>query len=174
MEFSRDWPGSVDRRRRLVLSTWIVGGIAVAFVGFNFGAASDNDYSGGNSDSAKAQALIEKHFPEQQGDTLTLAIKAEKGIDDPAVRQKIEKVVADLDASPISPSSRPPCSAPTSPSSREAWAWPSPCSSTPHRPDGPRPRSDGTVRQSQLVDARTPGTEGDHGCTRQGREEASV
>ncbi|WP_198940352.1 MMPL family transporter [Micromonospora sp. CB01531] len=89
------------RRRGLVLLTWIVGVMAVAFVGFSYGAASDNDYAGGDSDSAKAQVLIEKHFPEQQGDTLTLAIKAENGIDDPAARQKIEKVIADLDASPI-------------------------------------------------------------------------
>ncbi|MEV8021427.1 MMPL family transporter [Streptomyces sp. NPDC086554] len=89
------------QRRRLVLLTWIVGVIALAFVGFGFGAASDNDFTGGDSDSAKAQVLVEKHFPEQQGDTLTLAIKAEKGIDDPAVREKIEKVVADLDKSKI-------------------------------------------------------------------------
>ncbi|MFJ2716562.1 MMPL family transporter [Streptomyces sp. NPDC087437] len=89
------------RRRRLVLLAWIVGVIAVAFAGFGFGAAADNDFSGGSSDSAKAQALIEKHFPERQGDTLTLAIKAEKGIDDPAARQKIEQVIADLDASPL-------------------------------------------------------------------------
>ncbi|MEV4543281.1 MMPL family transporter [Micromonospora echinaurantiaca] len=89
------------RRRRLVLLTWIVGVIAVATVGFGYGAAPDNDFTGGDSESARAQALIEKHFPEQQGDRLTLAIKAGKGIDDPAARQKIEKVVADLDASPI-------------------------------------------------------------------------
>ncbi|MFG2053268.1 MMPL family transporter [Micromonospora sp. NPDC048930] len=89
------------RRRRLVLFTWIVGVIALAFIGFGYGAASDNDYSGGDSDSARAQVLIEKHFPEQQGDTLTLAIKAEKGIDDPDARRKIEKVIADLDASPV-------------------------------------------------------------------------
>ncbi|MFJ6562185.1 MMPL family transporter [Streptomyces sp. NPDC091412] len=89
------------RRRRLVLLAWIVGVIAVAFAGFGFGAAADNDFSGGSSDSAKAQTLIEKHFPERQGDTLTLAIKAEKGIDDPAARQKIEQVIADLDASPL-------------------------------------------------------------------------
>ncbi|MGY3204787.1 MMPL family transporter [Streptomyces sp. TE5632] len=86
------------RRRRLVLMTWIIGVIALAFVGFRFGAATDNDFTGGDSGSAKAQALIEKHFPEQQGDTLTLAIKAEKGIDDPAAREKIEKVIAELDA----------------------------------------------------------------------------
>ena len=89
------------RRRRLVLLAWIVGVAAVAFVGFGFGAAPDNDMSGGGSGSAKAQAVIERHFPELQGDTLTLAIKADKGIDDPAARQKIEKVVAELDASPV-------------------------------------------------------------------------
>ena len=89
------------KRRRLVLLTWVFGVIAVAVLGFGYGAPSDNDYSGGDSGSAKAQALIEKHFPEQQGDTLTLAIKAENGIDDPGVRQRIEKVVADLDASAV-------------------------------------------------------------------------
>lgn len=89
------------RRRRLVLLAWIVGVIAVAFAGFGFGAAPDNDFSGGDSGSAEAQALIEKHFPERQGDTLVLAIKAETGIDDPTARRKIEKVIAELDASPL-------------------------------------------------------------------------
>jgi RND superfamily putative drug exporter len=79
----------------------VVGVLAVAFIGFSYGADPDNDYSGGTSDSAKAQALIERHFPEQRGDTLTLAVKAEKGIDDPLVRPRIEKLVADLDASPV-------------------------------------------------------------------------
>ncbi|MEV4673604.1 MMPL family transporter [Actinomadura geliboluensis] len=89
------------RRRRLVLLAWIAGVIAVAFVGFGYGAAPDNDFSGGDSPSAKAQQLIEEHFPEQQGDTLTLAIKAEKGIDDPAARRKIEGIIADLAGSPV-------------------------------------------------------------------------
>ncbi|MEV1314559.1 MMPL family transporter [Micromonospora arborensis] len=89
------------RRRRRVLFSWIVGVLAVAFIGFGNGAASDNDFTGGNSESAKAQRLIEQHFPEQQGDTLTLAIKAEKGIDDPAARQKIDKVIAELAGSPV-------------------------------------------------------------------------
>ncbi|WP_255205298.1 MMPL family transporter [Actinomadura sp. BRA 177] len=89
------------RRRRLVLLAWIAGVLAVAVAGFGYGAPSDNDFSGGDSGSAKAQALIEKHFPERQGDTLTLAIKAEKGIDDPAVRQKVEKTIAALADSPV-------------------------------------------------------------------------
>ncbi|MGW3768484.1 MMPL family transporter [Actinomadura verrucosospora] len=89
------------RRRRLVLLAWLVGVVAVAFAGFGFGAAPDNDFSGGDSGSAKAQKLIERHFPERRGDTLTLAIKADRGIDDPAARRRIEKVVAVLDASPV-------------------------------------------------------------------------
>ena len=89
------------RRRRLVLMAWIVGVLALAGVGFRFGAASNNDFTGANTDSARAQALIEKHFPDQQGDTLTLAIKATKGIDDPAARATIVKVIGELDASPV-------------------------------------------------------------------------
>ncbi|WP_258308788.1 MMPL family transporter [Streptomyces sp. NWU339] len=89
------------RRRRMVLLIWIVGVIAVAFVGFGYGAAPDNDFSGGDSQSARAQQLMEKHFPEEQGDGLALAIKADKGIDDPAAKQKIEKVIADLAGSPV-------------------------------------------------------------------------
>jgi RND superfamily putative drug exporter len=85
----------------MVLMAWILGVLVVACVGFGFGAASSNDFTGGNTDSARAQALIEKHFPEQQGDTLTLAIKAKKGIDDTAAREKIEKIIGQLDASPL-------------------------------------------------------------------------
>jgi RND superfamily putative drug exporter len=89
------------RRRRLVLLAWIVGVLALAFAGFGYRAAPDNEFSGGDSGSAKAQQLIERHFPERQGDTLTLAIKSDRGIDDPAARRKIEKVIADLSASPV-------------------------------------------------------------------------
>jgi RND superfamily putative drug exporter len=69
MELWRDSPVSVTAPSPSP-PDWIVGVIAVAFVGFGYGAASDNEYSGGDSDSAKAQVLI-------------------------------EKVIADLDASPI-------------------------------------------------------------------------
>ncbi|TYK49793.1 MMPL family transporter [Actinomadura decatromicini] len=89
------------RRRRLVVLAWIAGVLAVAFAGFGYGAAYDNDFSGGDSGSAKAQRIVERHFPEQQGDTLTLAVKADRGVDDPAVRRKVEKVIAELADSPV-------------------------------------------------------------------------
>ncbi|TYB46262.1 MMPL family transporter [Actinomadura chibensis] len=89
------------RRRRLVVLAWVAGVLAVAFAGFGYGAAYDNDFSGGDSGSAKAQRIVERHFPEQQGDTLTLAVKADRGIDDPAVRRKVERVLAELADSPV-------------------------------------------------------------------------
>ncbi|MFI8765362.1 hypothetical protein ACIGN6_10625 [Streptomyces sp. NPDC053792] len=61
------------RRRRLVLLIWIIGVMAVAFAGFGYGAAPDNDFSGGDSQSAKAQQLMETHFPKEQGDRPTVA-----------------------------------------------------------------------------------------------------
>jgi putative drug exporter of the RND superfamily len=89
------------RQRKLVLLGWIVGVVAVAVIGFANAAESDNAYSVQDSDSARTQALIEKHFPEQQGDTLTLAIKADNGIDDAAAKPTIERVIDELDASPL-------------------------------------------------------------------------
>ncbi|MFJ5711572.1 MMPL family transporter [Streptomyces sp. NPDC093105] len=73
----------------------------MAFAGFGYGAAPDNDFSGGDSQSAKARQLMERHFPKEQGDRLTLATKADKGIDDPAAKRRIERVVADLADSPV-------------------------------------------------------------------------
>jgi RND superfamily putative drug exporter len=88
------------RRRRIVGLTWIVGVVALAWLGVRFGAAPDNDYARGDSDSARAQVLIERHFPSQRGDTLTLAIRP-SGDRRPATRPRIERVIADLAASPI-------------------------------------------------------------------------
>ncbi|MCO6006508.1 MMPL family transporter [Actinoallomurus purpureus] len=76
------------------MPAWIVGAAAVIAVGFSFAAPADNDFSGGKAESSQAQDLIKKHFPSQEGDTLTLAIRADGGID--AVRPRVEKVLGEL------------------------------------------------------------------------------
>ena len=88
------------RRRRVVSLAWVVGVVAVALTGFTLGAPPDNAYDT-DSPSARAQALIERHFPERQGDTLTLAIKARGGLDAPATRARVEDLVSRLEASPV-------------------------------------------------------------------------
>ena len=86
------------RRRRWVLLTWIVGAAAVMVVGFSFSAPADNGFSGGDTDSGRAQNLIKEHFPQQNGDTLTLAIRADGGI--AAVRPRVEQVIGVLAHAP--------------------------------------------------------------------------
>jgi uncharacterized membrane protein YdfJ with MMPL/SSD domain len=86
------------RRRRWVLVLWIVGAAAVMVVGFGFSAPADDSFTGGDADSAQAQSLIEQHFPQQDGDTLTLAIHADGGV--AAARSRVEPVLGALAHAP--------------------------------------------------------------------------
>ncbi|MFF3390117.1 hypothetical protein ACFYW1_04140 [Streptomyces sp. NPDC002669] len=45
----------------------IAGVVVVSFVGFGYGAAPGKDFSGGDSQSAEAQQLMEKRFPRSKG-----------------------------------------------------------------------------------------------------------
>ena len=88
------------RRRRLVVPLWIVGTVAVLFVGFRYAAAADNDFSGGASDSGHAQAILNRQFPSQRGDSLTLAVHADAGVRDPAVQPRVQAMLARVAAEP--------------------------------------------------------------------------
>jgi RND superfamily putative drug exporter len=100
------------RRRRLVLVSWMVGLVVLMAVGFGFAAPADNDFTGGNSPSAKAQTLIKEHFPERKGSSLTLAIQAPPGIHDAQVRQRVNALAAQIAAAPHVTSVRSPYQAP--------------------------------------------------------------
>ncbi|WP_037603408.1 MMPL family transporter [Streptacidiphilus rugosus] len=88
------------RRRGLVVALWAVGTVVVLAVGFGFAAPADNDFTGGRSESAQAQTLIKRHFPEEKGSSLTLAIRAPGGVAAPATRARVERLLADLAAAP--------------------------------------------------------------------------
>src|SRR5689334_11620074 len=81
------------RRRRLVVPLWIVATVVVMFIGFRYAAAADNDFSGGASDSGHAQAILDRHFPSQRGDSLTLAVHADAGINDASVRPRVQAML---------------------------------------------------------------------------------
>jgi RND superfamily putative drug exporter len=88
------------RRRWLVLACWLVGTAALLVVGFRYAAPADNDFSGGTSESAHAQELIRQHFPKQNGDTLTLAVTADRPVTDPAVRTRVESLLSTMRGAP--------------------------------------------------------------------------
>jgi RND superfamily putative drug exporter len=88
------------RRRRLVVPLWIVGTIVVIFIGFKYAAAADNDFSGGASESGHAQAILDRHFPSERGDSLTLAVHADAGVRDASVRPRVQAMLAHVAAQP--------------------------------------------------------------------------
>ncbi|WP_067482133.1 MMPL family transporter [Actinomadura hibisca] len=81
------------RRRRLTLLAWIVGTAAALFVGFGYAAEPLNDFTGGKSESAKAQEILEAHFPQMSGESITLAIRADAGVRTPAVQTEVRRAV---------------------------------------------------------------------------------
>ncbi|TDD66171.1 MMPL family transporter [Actinomadura rubrisoli] len=112
------------RRRRLTVSAWIAGTIAVLVLGFGFAADPLNDFSGGGSGSAKAEDLLKDHFPKQSGDSITLAVRAGGGVRSPEARAKVEQAVDRLAKTPHVSSVASPYDAPgqISPDGRTAFA----------------------------------------------------
>lgn len=88
------------RRRGRVLLIWIAGAAALIFLGLRYSAPWDNSFAGGKTESEHVQELIQQHFPQQNGDTLTLAIQADAGLDDPDVRSRVENILGRLAAAP--------------------------------------------------------------------------
>ncbi|RFS85689.1 MMPL family transporter [Actinomadura spongiicola] len=81
------------RRRRLTVAAWIAGTVAVMVLGFGFAAEPLNDFSGGDSGSAKATDLLEEHFADQSGDSITLAVQADAGVRSAEVRPRVERTI---------------------------------------------------------------------------------
>src|SRR5205823_5844511 len=87
-------------RRRLVLVTWILGFVAFGVLGsaFNGGYAQSTDLPG--SDAVAAFNLLKDRFPQQSGDSVLVVFKADRGIDDPAVKPRVEALTAQLARQP--------------------------------------------------------------------------
>ncbi|TDD70889.1 MMPL family transporter [Actinomadura darangshiensis] len=88
------------RRRRLTVAAWIAGTIVVMVLGFGFAAEPLNDFSGGNSGSAKASDLLDEHFAQQSGDSITLAVRAEGGVRSPQAKARVEEAIGRLAKTP--------------------------------------------------------------------------
>ena len=73
------------RHRRLTLLTWIVGVACLITLWTRFGAPAQDNFAG----SDPGQTLLNQHFHQQSGDTLTLAIHSDTPVTSPAVRARI-------------------------------------------------------------------------------------
>jgi putative drug exporter of the RND superfamily len=82
------------RRRRWVVTGWIVAVAALIALAGNVGDDFAEGFSIKGTESADAQELLERAFPERAGDSGELVIKAPAGVDDPRVRARVEAVSA--------------------------------------------------------------------------------
>jgi RND superfamily putative drug exporter len=84
------------RHRWLTVFAWI--GLVAALTAAS-GAVGDNyaeGFSVKGTESARAQELLSKAFPQRAGDTGQLVIDAPGGIDQPAVKARVERVLAEV------------------------------------------------------------------------------
>ena len=73
------------RHRWITVLVWVAGVAALITLWTRFGAAAQDNFSG----SDPGQAVLNQHFARQSGDTLTLAIRSQEKITDPAVRAQV-------------------------------------------------------------------------------------
>src|SRR5204863_7991014 len=87
-------------RRRLVLASWILAFVAFGVFGnaFNGGYTQSTDLPG--SDAVAAFNLLKDRFPQQSGDSVLVVFKADRAIDDPTVRPRVEALTAELARQP--------------------------------------------------------------------------
>ncbi|HEX6499040.1 MAG TPA: MMPL family transporter [Micromonosporaceae bacterium] len=89
------------RHRWLVLLAWLAVAAGVIVLGATKGAPTSDAYGGGDSGADRAQQLLTEHFPGRfDGDRLTLAVHADAGLDDPAVRTRVTGVLDRLRTAP--------------------------------------------------------------------------
>ncbi|WP_432989456.1 MMPL family transporter [Dactylosporangium sp. CA-233914] len=81
------------RRRYTVLSGWIVLAATMVLLAAGYGAGSDNTFSTGATQSGQARQQIAEHFPGFTGDSVTLAVRSDATLDDPAVQARVRHVV---------------------------------------------------------------------------------
>ena len=84
------------RRRRMVVTLWVVGFVVLNFVGGAVGDAYSDNFSGGTSDSISAFNLLKERFPARAGDTADIVFTVPSGVNTPEVRTAMEGFFAEI------------------------------------------------------------------------------
>ncbi len=87
--------------KRTVVVGWLVALVAVIGVSSTVGTKYASDFSSGNTESQRATDLLKRDFPAQAGDTDQIVFKARGGsVTDPAVRARVQPMLAKVAALP--------------------------------------------------------------------------
>jgi putative drug exporter of the RND superfamily len=86
--------------RRAVVVLWIAALIGVTAAWQSVGSAYSNNFSLGDTGSQRAADLLKSRFPQQSGDRDQIVFRADKGIDDPAARARISRMLGEVQRLP--------------------------------------------------------------------------
>ncbi|HVM52289.1 MAG TPA: MMPL family transporter [Acidimicrobiales bacterium] len=95
LERLADWCYS---QRRIVVLLWIIGLLLALSLSTAFGGDFRADFRAGDSDSQDAFDLLEERFPARAGSTIDVVFRADAGWDDPGTQQRVQAVLADIEA----------------------------------------------------------------------------
>jgi RND superfamily putative drug exporter len=87
------WGRFAFRHKWSVALVWLVGFAAVVTASIAFSGEYEAHFALPGAESQRAADLLEERFPAQSGDSARLVFFAEDGIDDPAVRPRVEAIL---------------------------------------------------------------------------------
>ncbi len=86
------------RHRRLVLAGWLVAVVGLSVIASNVGDAFREGFQQQEQlESTRAFQLLEDVFPERAGDPGQLVVAAPQGVDDVAVRERVEALLREIE-----------------------------------------------------------------------------
>jgi len=84
------------RHRGAALALWVAALVAVTALGSAAGSAWVNDFALPGTESQRAADTLERHFPQQAGDTVQVVLQAPDGVERPAVRERVDGLLEEL------------------------------------------------------------------------------
>src|SRR2546422_2413603 len=79
-----------------VVALWVVALVAFITLGNVAGGAYASDFSLRGAESQQALDLLKQRFPSHSGDTAVLVFKADQGVNDPAVKSRMERLFSQV------------------------------------------------------------------------------
>lgn len=94
------WARFAVRRRGRVLLGFVGAVIVLGVLAGTVGGDYANSFTIPGAEAQKATDLLEERFPSQAGDSATVVIQTDAGVDDPAIKQKISDLLTQAAAIP--------------------------------------------------------------------------
>jgi putative drug exporter of the RND superfamily len=94
------WARFAVRRRGRVVIAWLAFVVVLGVLSGTVGGAYVNSFDIPGAESQNAVDLLEERFPSQAGDSATIVVQTDAGVDDPAVKQRLTDLLTQASSLP--------------------------------------------------------------------------